>query len=90
MKQLFLLGLLMAVSCLPCYAWDGFDAESTELVEIIPDVIPIPGQTIDVRSYDSDNTDNVIVENVIINRRTVEVTVRYPDGKRHILVMERP
>ena len=89
MKHIFMLALMLLAFGLPCLAWDGFDSDTMELVEILPDVIPIPGQTIDVRSYDSDNTENVIVESVIRNKSTVEVTVRYPDGKKHILVMER-
>ena len=79
---------MLAALFSPCLAWDGFDADTTELVEILPDVVPIPGQTIDVRSYDTDKTENCIVESVIRNRRTFEVAVRYPDGQKHILVME--
>lgn len=88
MKQLLFLPVLLAVFCIPCSAWDGFDADTMELVEIMPEVVPLPGQTVDVRSYDTDSTENCIVESVIRNRRTIEVTVRYPDGKKHILVME--
>ena len=88
MKQMLLLPVLRTVLCAPCFAWDGFDADSAELVEIRPDVIPLPGQTVEVRNYDTDKMENCIVESVIRNRRTYEVVVFFPDGTKHTLVME--
>lgn len=69
-------------------AWDGFDAESIELVEITPDAYPQTGDTITIKNYDQDNSVTGIVENVKRNRRTIEVVARYPDGTSHTLVME--
>lgn len=71
-----------------CVAWDGFDADTTDLVEILPDEIPDPGSTIDVRVYDTNETLTCLVDSVTLNRRTIEVVVRTPDGKRKTLVME--
>lgn len=41
---------------LPALAWDGFDADSADLVEIIPDALPNKGDTVDVRNYSNDET----------------------------------
>ncbi len=72
----------------PASAWDGFDADTTELVEVIPDSVPETGDTISVKSYDTNNSVMGIVENVSRNKRTIEIVVRFPDGARHTLVME--
>ena len=85
--------LLACCVCLlaetPAAAWDGFDAETTELVEITPDRVPSRGETVEVRTYGGDMTETCLVESVIRNKRTVEVTVRTPRGdKRRTLVME--
>lgn len=69
-------------------AWDGFDAESADLVEIIPENVPTAGETINVKNHDTDQTELCLVENVKRNRRTIEIVVAYPDGKLHTLVME--
>ena len=69
-------------------AWDGFDADTTDLVELTPDRLPSAGETVDVRDYDSDTTQTCLVERVARNSRTIEVVVRSPDGKRRTLVME--
>ncbi len=69
-------------------AWDGFDSESSDLVEIIPDRYPVQGETVDVRNYDKNDIQTCLVEIVTRNARTVEVVVRSPDGTRHTLVME--
>lgn len=69
-------------------AWDGFDADTGELVELIPDRLPSPGDTVDVRDYNSENAQTCLVESIVRNARTIEVLVRAPDGKQHILVME--
>lgn len=69
-------------------AWDGFDANTTELVEITPDAVPQTGDTVNVKNYDTNNTVMGIVESVRRNPRTIEVVARYPDGSNHTLVME--
>lgn len=68
--------------------WDGFDADTANLIEIIPDRVPEIGSTIDVRNYDTDETETCLVDRVTRNRQTIEVVVRAPDGKRKTLVME--
>lgn len=90
MKYL-LIGAL-APACLlsvqPAVAWDGFDADSSELVEIIPDALPEEGENVDVREYATDQTTTCLVKTVTRNSRTVEVVVRTPDGGTRTLVME--
>lgn len=90
MKYLLMVALLCAATLQGAFglAWDGFDADSTELVEISPDAVPQLGDSVNVKIYDTDSTVAGIVESVRRNRRTVEVIVRYPDGKSHTLVME--
>lgn len=90
MKYLFMGALLLSGVAFGamCLAWDGFDADTTELVEITPDVVPQPGDTINVKNYDTDSTVIGIVESVSRNRRTIEVVARYPDGNSHTFVME--
>ena len=73
---------------LPALAWDGFDADSADLVEVTPDRVPSRGETVDMRSYDSDTTETCLVEAVSRNPRTVELVVRNPQGKTRTLVME--
>lgn len=68
--------------------WDGFDAESADLVAIIPDRLPPVGGSVEVYNYDTDSSQSCIVESVTRNRRTTEVGVRAPDGTTRILVME--
>ena len=75
----------MATSAL---AWDGFDADSADLVEVIPDRVPSKGETVDVHNYDKDTTETCLVESVTRNARTVELVVRAPAGAVHTLVME--
>lgn len=69
-------------------AWDGFDADTTDLVELTPDRLPTPGDAVDVRDYDADASQTCLVERVARNPRTIEVVVRAPDGTRRTLVME--
>lgn len=70
-------------------AWDGFDAETSALIEILPEQVPAKGDTVDVRNYDTDSTETCLVESVRRNKRTIEVVVRTPQGdKRRTLVME--
>ncbi|MBD5626954.1 MAG: DUF5334 family protein [Desulfovibrio sp.] len=90
MNHLFSGALLVGCLLLPqaTAAWDGFDADSTDLVELTPDRLPSAGETVDVRSYDSDTTQTCLVESVARNSRTIEVVVRAPDGTRRTLVME--
>lgn len=70
------------------FAWEGFDAETADLVEILTDIVPAPGAKVDVRAYDTDSTQTCIVESVTRNRRTIEVVVKDPNGARRTLVME--
>ncbi|BAV91984.1 DUF5334 family protein [Candidatus Desulfovibrio trichonymphae] len=90
MKHLLFLTVVPGCFCLPqaAAAWDGFDAATTNLVEITPDNIPLRDDTIDVRDYDTDATETCLVESVTRNARTVEVMVRAANGVRRILVME--
>lgn len=90
MKYL-LIGALAPVCLLsvqPAVAWDGFDADSSDLVEIIPDALPVEGENVDVRDYATDQTTTCLVKTVTRNNRTVEVVVRTPDGGTRTLVME--
>lgn len=87
----YLLALAAILVCLgagPARAWDGFDADTTDLVEVIPDELPSPGDSIGVRDYDTDTDHSCVVESIRRNRRTVELVVRTPEGKRRTLVME--
>ncbi len=85
-----LAGILSLALCAPpvARAWDGFDADSADLVEITPDRVPFQGDTVDVRNYDSDSVETCLVESVTRNARTVELVVRTPSGARRTLVME--
>lgn len=91
MKHL-LIGAIVPTYCLltalPVTAWDGFDADSSELVEIIPDALPAEGENVDVRDYSTDQTTTCLVKAVTRNSRTVEVVVRTPEGGTRTLVME--
>ncbi|RRD72296.1 MULTISPECIES: DUF5334 family protein [unclassified Desulfovibrio] len=69
-------------------AWDGFDAESADLIEVSPDRVPSRGDTVDVRSHDTEATQTCLVESVIRNKKTVELVVRTPSGAVRTLVME--
>lgn len=70
-------------------AWDGFDAETSALIAISPEQVPVKGDTVDVRNYDTDSTETCLVESVLRNKRTIGVVVRTPEGtKRRTLVME--
>lgn len=86
LRGAFLLGCLLLPTAVP--AWDGFDADTADLVELMPDKLPAPGDTVDVREYDADVSQTYLVERVARNSRTVEVVVRAPDGSRRTLVME--
>lgn len=72
----------------PALSWDGFDADSTELMEVIPDLVPEPGQQIEVRNYETDKSVNGLVKIVTRNSRTIEIVYEDQDGKLHTLVME--
>lgn len=88
MKYLMLGAMLLSIPASIVWAWDGFDADTAELVEITPDAVPAAGDTVSVKSYDTDSTAVCVVENVQRNSRTIEVVARYPDGSLHTLVME--
>lgn len=80
--------LLLQIYADASAAWDGFDAASADLVEIIPDSVPAPGETISVKNHDLDRTDTCLVESIKRNKRTIEIVVMYPDNSLHTLVME--
>ena len=80
--------LAFALAGAPVFAWDGFDADSADLVEITPDAVPSPGDYVDVRDYESDDSKSCVVTSVTRNRRTIEVVVTDPEGKSRTLVME--
>ncbi|MDD2967266.1 MAG: DUF5334 family protein [Desulfovibrionaceae bacterium] len=82
-------GIFLAAASIAC-AWDGFDASTTELVEIKPPVIPSVGAFVEVRDYESDSTITCVVHSVTRNSRTVEVTVYTPSEEQRILVMTLP
>ena len=50
--------------------------------------LPSPGETVDVRNYDTDTTETCLVESVSRNARTVELVVRTSAGATRTLVME--
>lgn len=72
----------------PAWAWDGFDAESAELVEITPAIIPSAGEVITLNNKDQDLIQDCTVINVTRNKATVEVVVQFLNGELHTLVME--
>lgn len=90
MKNLICLALFLGCLCLADTAssWDGFDADSSELVSITPDRLPRRGDTVDMHNYDQDKNETCLVESVTRNARTVEIVVRAASGSRHMLVME--
>ena len=49
MKHLLFVAALLGCLCMtiPALAWDGFDADSADLVEVIPDRVPSKGDTVD-------------------------------------------
>lgn len=69
-------------------AWDGFDADTAELVEIVPPRVPHPGQKIEVRNYDTEKSSNGVVKSITRNSKTIEIVYIDQDGKLHTLVME--
>lgn len=84
----FACALLLALPA-PASAWDGFDAETTGLVEVRSDIMPPVGDAVEVFDYDADVTFQATVVSVRRNVRTVELTVRDPDtGKPRLLIME--
>lgn len=85
---LTLSALCVYIKAQPLLAWDGFDADSAELIEIIPDSVPQPGQEIEVLNHDTDTSSKGVVKSVIRNRKTIEVVFQDSEGKLHIFVME--
>ncbi len=69
-------------------AWEGFDAETTDLVSLSPDQIPSRGDTVEVHNYDKEKYDTCVIEHITLNTRTTEVIVRMQDGTLRTLVME--
>jgi hypothetical protein len=89
MKYLPLLTVVLLFPAAPlALAWDGFDAETTDLVEVIPDQLPIKGDVVTLRDYDTDTSRSCTVESVRRNRRTIELVVRCPKNDLRTLVME--
>ena len=90
MKYLLTLGALLGCLCVsgPATAWDGFDADSADLVSVTPDRVPQKGDTVDMHNYDKDSTTTCLVQSVTRNARTVELVVRTASGTQHTLVME--
>ncbi|MBQ9406073.1 MAG: DUF5334 family protein [Desulfovibrio sp.] len=90
MKYLLCLSALLGCLCVSgsAAAWDGFDADSADLVAVTPDRIPRQGDTVDVHNYDKDSTESCLVQSVTRNTRTVELVVRTASGTLHTLVME--
>lgn len=88
--------LAITAVCLPfvctntALAWDGFDADTTALVEITPAVIPAKGDNVDVKDSESETSVTCLVEQVTRNTRTVEISVITPDKLKRILIMELP
>lgn len=83
-----LAAFLFFLPALPALAWDGFDADSADLVEIVPDTVPAAGDTITVRNRDRNTEFTCIVIAVKRNSRTTEVSVRCQDDPARTLVME--
>lgn len=88
MKKIFFLLLSVALYPSGILAWDGFDSDTADLVEVTPDKMPNTGDTIEVRSYEKEINRVALVESVKRNVRTIELMVRFSDGKQHLLVME--
>lgn len=90
MKYKFLLFTCLIYWHWPCHvmAWDGFDADSADLVEIIPDNVPSAGEKITLSNRENDSMQECTVESVKRNRRTIELVVILPDGQKRMLVME--
>lgn len=80
-----LIGVCLSVSAL---AWDGFDAASTNIVEVTPEKLPSRGDEISIRDYENDTLQICQVENVRRNKRTIELVVRCPENSVHTLVMD--
>ncbi len=69
-------------------AWEGFDAETTDLVSLSPDKTPSRGDTVEVHNYDKEKDETCVIEHITLNARTTEVIVRMRDGTLRTLVME--
>lgn len=88
MKHILALALLCLLPA-TALAWDGFDADTTALVEVTPAEMPKAGQTIEIRDYDTDETNGYTVESVKRNVRTVEISVRNTaTNSKRVVVME--
>ena len=90
MRYLLCLAALTGWLCVsgPAAAWDGFDADSADLVSVTPDRVPVKGETVDMHNYDKDTPETCLVETVTRNSRTIELVVRAASGTQHTLVME--
>ncbi|MDD6180599.1 MAG: DUF5334 family protein [Desulfovibrionaceae bacterium] len=92
MKKIFCL----TACCIPlctagaAFAWEGFDAATTALVEVTPALLPARGDTVEVRDMETEDVTSCRVARVDHNTRTVELVLIAPDGTHRILVMEQP
>lgn len=87
MKNLSFLAVLICMAT-PALAWEGFDADTTNIVEVAPEQLPSRGDKISVRDYENETLLTCIVENVRRNKRTIELVVRCPEDSVHTLVMD--
>lgn len=72
----------------PALAWEGFDADTTNIVEVTPEQLPSRGDKLSVRDYENETLMTCTVENVRRNKRTIELVVRCPEDSVHTLIMD--
>lgn len=87
MKSLSFIAILVSMAT-PVMAWEGFDADTTNIVEVAPEQLPSRGDKISVRDYENETFQTCMVENVRRNKRTIELVVRCPEESVHTLVMD--
>ena len=88
MKNLLFSLVMVCGFAVPASAWEGFDAETTDLVSLSPDQVPSRGDTVEVHNYDKEKYETCVIEHITLNTRTMEVIVRMQDGTLRTLVME--
>ena len=79
---------VLLLSPMAASAWIGFDAETTELVEVTPENIPTKGDTIVVHDIPPDSSTSCLVREVLRNPHTTELRVATPQGTTRVLVLE--
>lgn len=87
MKSLSFIAIWIGLTT-PALAWEGFDADTTNIVEVTPEQLPSRGDKISVRDYENETFLTCLVENVRRNKRTIELVVRCPEDSLHTLVMD--